>query len=319
MNILTTLNTSLDNITLSGPENYNNVMYVKIHNKSDNFYIQTPKMYVQDIDKSKDYIELKFDNYRKNESLDSFYRLFREVENKVCELVSLNASEWFSKDIDSNVIRENLFKSSIVFPNDLKDSLGLKLYIPKNKDNINFEVYNSKKNKIENVENIPEYSEYITLFVANELVISRSTAYIIWEVSQMQVFPKREKITGFNFREDKKEKINKILLTIPPKEEYEETQSVKPEEPEKQKPEIKEESNEETQSVKPEIKEESNEETNEETQSVKPEEPEKQSIEEFIKRKKKKVVPSINVRMLDDVRSMVGTVYDDISIAPNNN
>lgn len=197
MKILTTGEASLENLSklsLDNPEKVKDLFYLSIKYESDFFYLQTPRMYVTE-DPIGHGINLIFDNKKSGESLRQFYKSFRDIEKKICKLVSDGSESWFSKKITQKETKE-LFKTSLVLPQTLDDKITLNI-----QNGINFEIYNQKKNKIE-LNALKPNMEVITLLLPNELVITSTSFYIVWEIAQMKVYQSSKKIKGYGIRNE---------------------------------------------------------------------------------------------------------------------
>lgn len=211
MKILTVKDTSIENITLGEPEHNDDVIYVDIKNEKNPLYIQTPKMYISEINGSK--VKLYFDNEKEDDpKLDIFYELIQNIEQKICSLISKNSSNWFPEEISSEDLMDNLFNSSLKLPKKFKDSIYFVSNIPYENDKINFEIYNQRKQLIK-PENIKEDTEIITLLLANEVIITSSSAHVYWEVAQMKVYKKRESHLSYKIRKEE-ETLKKLNVNV---------------------------------------------------------------------------------------------------------
>lgn len=195
MKVLTVEEASLENLSISVPEKIKDVLYFNIKYESEFFYLQTSKMYTSVEDNK---IYLIFDNKKSGDLLRSFYNTFRNIENKICELVSSGSETWFSKKMSVNDII-GLFRTSLVFPRTLDDKISL---CCDTSNGINFEIYNQKKKKID-ITKIKPDTEVSTLLLPSELVITSTSCYIIWEISQMKVYQCSKKIKGYGIRAER--------------------------------------------------------------------------------------------------------------------
>lgn len=202
MKILTLKNTSLEKIKLSKPELSDNIMYVDISNDSCPLYIQTPRMHV-DIDNKK--MSLLFDN----EKLKEFYSFFVSIEKEICQKISENSEKWFPDKISYENVYKNFFISSLKRPDNFYENVFLSVNVPYDNEELKFEIYDRKNNKT-NLDFLKDDDRVTVLLLANELVITKTNASIVWEVAQMKIHNKKEK-KKYNIKKEKSENTEKKL------------------------------------------------------------------------------------------------------------
>lgn len=196
MKILTCKEASLENVNINIQQTIKDRIYVEILNDKDPLYIQTPKMFCSDLKMST--IDLYFKNSRKeDQKLNQFYTLFRNIENKICELVSKKSSKLFSKELSPREIKNNYFISSIKFPESLDDVFSVSSFIT----DPNFEVYNQKKEKIDR-SSVKKNTDTISILMASDLIVTPTNVKIVWDIVQMKNFRIKEKIIGCGIIDD---------------------------------------------------------------------------------------------------------------------
>lgn len=213
MLILTTKDFSLENITLTNPESSSGMMTCDINNGDDGVYVQTPKVFFSETTNG---VKLFFNNEKKTDSLDVLYGIIKDIEDIVCEKLSGNSSSWFSSEIPLEVIRNNLFKSSIRLPNRISEPLSFIVDVPTLQDGSrDIEVFDSARNSIgysglfdSNVK------ESTFLLHARELKITSNQASISWEIVQVLIHKKKKKIKGFGIRMEEQEETEKIDIGV---------------------------------------------------------------------------------------------------------
>jgi hypothetical protein len=218
MLILTTKSFCLEKLTLTNPFSSGGVMYCGISNDSDPLYLQTPRLL---FDSSGEDLRIFFDNEKKTEDVNVFYGMVRDIEDSLCENLSLHSGDWFSGDIPLGVIKDNLFKTSIKLPSRISESLSLLSRVPVlpggGKD---VEVFDASRTPREYSE-LGSVKEATFLLHAKELVITSTQASISWELVQVLVHKKKKKVKGFGIRtdaEDPPEKINIGFIATQPTE-----------------------------------------------------------------------------------------------------
>jgi len=203
-------NNDLSELKFSEPENNGELMYCEILNNTSPLYIQTPKLNFTINEKT---IDILFKNNKPTQELQMYYELIKNIEDNICNKISEHSPTWFSQQLNQNTIKQDLFKSSILLPEKLENPLGMKTNIPHDQEgNVDFEIYNKNQNKldIEYLKKNPNL-ECTFLITAKELIISSTQAQVDWEIVQILVHKKKNKIKGFGIREDK----NKISLLKP--------------------------------------------------------------------------------------------------------
>jgi hypothetical protein len=192
--MIVTIDDDLSNLVLKYPENCNDMLYSGIYNNNDPLYIQTPRMTYEI---SESHATLFFNK----EKHAKFFEFLKNIENKVCQLISDNSESWFESKISTRAILEDLFKSSIKVPSKLLDPLQVKVKLSKNDV---FEVYNKKQKKLDvSVLKSEDISECTFLLLAKEVVISSTQANINWEITQAMVHKKKKALKGFGIRQEK--------------------------------------------------------------------------------------------------------------------
>jgi len=213
MKILTVKEPSLENIQLKKPQINDGCMYVDIKNgKNSHLYVQTPKMYCSKLEPDSKTMCIYFKNNKNNTKLPEFYELFRNIEEKICELIADKSSSWFNS-ISKDKLMEKFYNSAIKLPSHLEEPLFLKVNIPHSEDGYSFEMYNQRRDKVD-TKTIKNDTDVITVLIANELVITSSSAHIYWEVAQMKVYQIKEKIIGCNIIEEDDDDLEKNVEKI---------------------------------------------------------------------------------------------------------
>ena len=243
-------NSDTTGITFSEPENNEDILFCELLNGKEPLYVQTPKMMFE-VNNQKS-MTLLFQCLKDNsdEILNPFYEFLKTIESTLCSKISEYSKTWFSQEISQQTIKNDLYKTSIVLPQSLKDPLGMKISLPyNNQGQEEFEVYNKSQKRLD--------FSYLTknpniectfLLLAKELVLTSTQAHVEWELVQVLTHKKKKKITGFGIRKDKNEHhplLVKETTKKKPKEEIinEETETTneeKPIEDKKQKLSIKE-------------------------------------------------------------------------------
>ena len=203
MKILTTKDTSLEKITLDKtPDFSENVMYINIFNENRPLYVQTPKMFVS-ISEDKKTIDLIFKNSKNADKIKDFYKIIRSLEKRVCKIISENSKEWFPKKVSYKSIYNNFFNSSINLPDEIGDIFSMSVNIPYENEKVNFEIYNRKNEQVKGLENLKNNVDVVTILLANELIITSSNAYIVWEIAQIKIHENKKKVSGYRIKTDK--------------------------------------------------------------------------------------------------------------------
>jgi hypothetical protein len=306
MKILTIKDTSLEKIKLSNPDYSKNTMYVEIFNDGNPLYVQTPKMLTSCLSSESEFISFMFDP--SSENVRKYYKLFKCIEDKICELISENSLDWFPECLDTENIKNNLFKTSLKVPDTLEHFIKMNATLPKIKNEFDFEIYNQRKTKVDKVCIKPD-TPTIALLTASELIITSSCSYVIWEVAQLQIYQQQDKITAFSIRKEE-EILQKLHIGISKKEiaienvkPLEENLPETPQNTESFEPEISQTEIVKETPVKPPEPEISQPEIIKETH-VDPLEPEIVPKEKSKKKKKKDYKLSVNL-VDDDNRSVV--------------
>ncbi len=200
-------NSDTTNIKFSEPENNEDILFCELLNGKEPLYVQTPKMMFElNEDKS---MTLLFQCLKDNtiDALNPFYKFLRNLENTLCSKISECSKTWFSQEISQQTIEHNLYKTSIILPQSLKDPLGMKISLPyNNQGQEEFEVYNKSQKRLDlsYLSKNPNI-ECTFLLLAKELVLTSTQAHVEWELVQVLVHKKKKKLTGFGIRNDKNE------------------------------------------------------------------------------------------------------------------
>jgi len=200
-------NSDTTNINFSEPENNEDILFCELLNGKEPLYVQTPKMTFE-LNNEKS-MTLLFQCLKDDtaEVLNPFYKFLKTIESTLCSKISECSKTWFSQEISQQTIEKNLYKTSIVLPQSLKDPLGMKISLPyNNQGQEEFEVYNKSQKKLDlsYLSKNPNI-ECTFLLLAKELVLTSTQAHVEWELVQVLTHKKKKKLTGFGIRNDKNE------------------------------------------------------------------------------------------------------------------
>lgn len=196
---------SLEHMSLSNPEKVDNGLYCEVKYENEQMYIQTPKLKYSIDDQSS--FKLHFENSKGIEGADKFYKMVREIENKVCDVIANNSSKWFSKELSFKTIKNDLFKTNVCMPEELCDKIKYLVNIPLNDDNTwDIEIYNKKKELLPTSELLAGSSslECYFLLLVKGVHITSSQAVVDWELVQALIHKPRivKKVKGFGIRQE---------------------------------------------------------------------------------------------------------------------
>ena len=213
MLILTTKESSIENIDLCNPECSNGVLFCDVTHNNDPLYIQTPKLFFSETSSG---LRLMFDNEKKTNSIDTFYGMVRDIEDQVCDKLAENSGEWFPNKISSETIKNSLFRSSIKLPNRINDPLSFVVEIPRLGDNtMDVEFFDSCKNKRNYGDLFNNHVKECTFLLSvKELNITSTQASLVWELVQVLIHKKKKKVKGFGIRIEDSLPVQKIKLGI---------------------------------------------------------------------------------------------------------
>lgn len=213
MLILTTKSFDLEKLTISNPEKYNDVMYCELSNDDSPLYVQTPKLNFRE---SSDGIRVFFKNEKNTDSVDTFYGMVRDIEESICEKLSEKSIDWFSTEINLDDIRDSLFNTAIKLPTRISEPFSMIVDVPVlpngEKD---IEIFDSSKNSKSYSDLFSKYvSESTFLLQAKDIKITSNQATISWEVVQVLIHKKKNKIKGFGIRIENEEFTEKLKIGV---------------------------------------------------------------------------------------------------------
>ena len=159
-------------------------------------------------------LNLSFLREEVNTGIASFHTWMEDFESKAIEVVAENSEKYFGKQKSAEVIEE-LFTSSIKQAKDPSnpDSFRASVYLTDSKS-LNFEVYDSDKNLIENPtpESIPKGGEMTVIINCLGIYFMGNKWSIGWTVGQIVLHNKQKKkggrIVGYSIRDSEEDNSN---------------------------------------------------------------------------------------------------------------
>ena len=209
--VFTTKDNDLSKVNLSNPESSNGVIFVDVNIDTDKFYIQTPRLKFGSMEVNGD-IKLILDNEKKTETVNDFYNIIRNVEDKVCNELHKNSKQWFPNELPLDIISNHLFRTSIKLPTKIGEPLSLLVNIQKET-----EVFDSSKQKVDIKDIFQESIKECTFLLGiKELNITSNQASLVWEVEQILTHKKKNKIKGFKIKLDPIDPPEKLIIGVIP-------------------------------------------------------------------------------------------------------
>lgn len=214
MLILTVKSFDLSELTLRNPETSNGVMFCDVSLGNDPLYVQTPRMTFEETSGG---IRLFFGDSSKMENINIFYGMLRDIEAKVCEILSAKSGDWFQSPIPLDTIKNSLFRNCIQLPMRIGEPLSMVVGIPllPNGDR-DIEIFDTSRRE-RSYQDLLGSKECTFLLTAKELSISSTQANIVWELVQVLTHPIKKKVKGFGIRTEHPE-YEKLSLGLVPTE-----------------------------------------------------------------------------------------------------
>ena len=183
------------------------------------FYFETPKLKtVSGIVKldSKYYMDLELPQ---TGDATSFYNYLLRTDEHNITMCHQNSKDWFNQYMPLDVV-EGFYKSSVILrPNGQLPVIRVRL--PSYKGNILTEIYNIKKEKINDVLCIAEGDYIVGIIEFSGLAFMSQSFYPVFELQKIKIFKENEHRTlptGYIFS-DFNEKVDLDKITIPVEEE----------------------------------------------------------------------------------------------------
>lgn len=167
-------------------EQKENVLHMSLVSDDKPLFIQTPRISYHTDEKN---IILYFKG-KTLSKINLFYKFIRSLENRISQLVQ-DALVKLSPDI----ITSDLFKSSIVYPENVDESMSLSVSIDKESCN----VYNRKGEQINSDLDHTKETHYCTfILVCDYIRVTPTSAKIHWKAVQALLHPKKTKKNKIN-------------------------------------------------------------------------------------------------------------------------